>query len=152
MNRLPCVVLTVGEDDINPATDLLSRFFSEEGLRETAATISDRLRQMVADPFHWIGMAWLNGVPVGVVTLTTMLYVEWGRLGEIGDLYVLPSARRSGIGAMLVNAATAKCRSLGCSAVSVTVTPEGEARHALSRYYARLGFSASGEIFYHALP
>jgi len=29
----------------------------------------------------------------GVRTATTMLYVEWGRLAEIGDLYVLPEQR-----------------------------------------------------------
>ena len=43
-----------------------------------------------ADPYHWIALAWRDGTTVGVVTVTTMLYVEWGRLGEIGDLYVLP--------------------------------------------------------------
>jgi ribosomal protein S18 acetylase RimI-like enzyme len=26
-----------------------------------------------------------------------MLYIEWGHLGEIGDLYVLPEARGNGI-------------------------------------------------------
>jgi hypothetical protein len=36
---------------------------------------------------HWHGAtAGLSAI----VTVTTMLYVEWGRLGEIGDLYVLP--------------------------------------------------------------
>jgi GNAT superfamily N-acetyltransferase len=48
-----------------------------------------------------------------VVTVTTMLYVEWGRLGEIDDLYVLPSARRKGIAAALIDAAKAKCRIAG---------------------------------------
>jgi len=48
-----------------------------------------------ADPYHWIALAWRDGTTVGVVTVTTMLYVEWGRLGEIGDLYVLPKARRA---------------------------------------------------------
>jgi hypothetical protein len=33
----------------------------------------------------------------GIVTVTTMLYVESGRLGEIGDLYVLPESRMKGL-------------------------------------------------------
>ena len=97
-----------------------------------------------ADPYHWIALAWRDGTTVGVVTVTTMLYVEWGRLGEIGDLYVLPKARRSGVGTALVDVAKAACRDLGCSAVSVTITPEGEARHRLTSFYRRLGFTASG--------
>jgi GNAT superfamily N-acetyltransferase len=68
-------------------------------------------------------------VTVGVMTVTTMLYMAWGRPGEIGDLYVLPGSRRSGIAAALIEAGKAKCRALGCSAISVTITSEGEERH-----------------------
>jgi GNAT superfamily N-acetyltransferase len=107
---------------------------------------------MLAAAHHWIGLAWVDGVAIGVVTVTTMLYVEWGRLGEIGDLYVLPTARRKGIATALIDAAKAKCRELGCSAVSVVITPEGEARHGLTCYYERFGFVGSGRsIITHVL-
>jgi GNAT superfamily N-acetyltransferase len=81
---------------------------------------------MLVDPHHWIGLALLDGDCVGVVTVTTMLYIEWGRLGEIGDLYVLPEFRRSGVGAALIAAAKMKCRELGCSTVSMVVTNEAD--------------------------
>ena len=45
---------------------------------------------------------------------------------------------------MRINAAKTKCRELGWSAVSVTITPEGDARHGLTRFYRRLGFVGSG--------
>ena len=32
-------------------------------------------------PYHWIGLAWANGVAVGVITVTTMLYIELGAPG-----------------------------------------------------------------------
>ena len=64
--------------------------------------------------------------------------------GEIGDLYVQPEARRRGVGAALIDAAKAKCRELGCSAVSVTITPDDEARHGLTSFYRRFGFVGSG--------
>ena len=32
-----------------------------------------------------------------LITVSTVLYVEWGRLGEIGDLYVLLEHRRCGL-------------------------------------------------------
>jgi GNAT superfamily N-acetyltransferase len=41
-----------------------------------------------------------------------MLYIEWGRLREIGDLYVIPEARNAEIGTALINAAKAKCRNV----------------------------------------
>jgi GNAT superfamily N-acetyltransferase len=69
-----------------------------------------------------------------------------GRLGEIGDLYVLPEHRRNGLARRLVEHAKAWCRTQGCSAVSVTITPAGERRHRLSHFYAELGFVQSGPI------
>jgi GNAT superfamily N-acetyltransferase len=132
------------ESEVDTAVALLVRFFAEEGFSGTPAAIAANTRRLWADPYHWIGLAWRNGTAVGVVTVTTMLYVEWGRLGEIGDLYVLPESRRSGVASALIGAAKAKCRDLGCSAVSVTVTPEGETRHSLTTFYRRLGFAFSG--------
>jgi hypothetical protein len=41
-------------------------------------------------PHHWIALAWRVGKAVGIVAVTTMLYVEWGRLDEIGDLLCYP--------------------------------------------------------------
>jgi len=99
---------------------------------------------MLDDATCWVGIARRDGAPVGIVTVTTMLFVEWGRLGEIGDLYVLPDYREHGIGNALVDAATAWCLAAGCSAVSVVVTPDGEERHALSHFYGRAGFSTTG--------
>jgi GNAT superfamily N-acetyltransferase len=46
-----------------------------------------------------------------------MLYVEWGRRGEIGDLYVLPEFRMKGIARALVEAAIHWCRSRRCSSL-----------------------------------
>jgi len=75
-----------------------------------------------------------------------VLYVEWGRLGEIGDLYVLPEHRRKGLARRLVEHAKAWCRAQGCSAISVTITAAGERRHSLTQFYARLGFAQSDRI------
>jgi GNAT superfamily N-acetyltransferase len=130
--------------EIDAAVALLVRFFAEEGFSGTAETIAANTRLLWVDPYHWIALAWRDRSAVGVVTVTTMLYVEWGRLGEIGDLYVLPEARRSGLASALIDAAKAKCRDFGCSAVSVTITPEGETRHNLTSFYRRFGFVSPG--------
>jgi GNAT superfamily N-acetyltransferase len=120
------------------------RFFAEEGFTGSRSIISENVHRLLADPHHWIGLAWVDLVAVGVVTVTTMLYIEWGRLGEIGDLYVIASARRRDIATALIDAARLKCRTLGCSAISVVITPEGDARHGLPAFYERFGFIESG--------
>jgi GNAT superfamily N-acetyltransferase len=126
------------------AIALLARFFAEEGFATPAAEIARNLRDMLADGSCWSALAVETATPVGVVTVTTMRYVEWGLLGEIGDIYVLPAWRRRGIAATMIGVALDWSSGKGCSAVSVTVTPEGEKRHTLSQFYARLGFESAG--------
>jgi len=126
------------------AVALLARFFREEGFATPPARIAANFDQMLADPLYLCAVAIAGRAPVAVVTVTTMLYVEWGRLGEIGDLYVVPEHRRRGIARQLVDHAKAWCRRQNCAAVSVTITPIGEERHRLSRFYAGIGFEPSG--------
>src|SRR5262249_47733753 len=73
---------------------------------------------MLADPFCWSALAVDGETVQGIVTVSTVLYVEWGRLGEIGDLYVLQEHRRKGLARRLVEHAKSWCRTQGCSAVS----------------------------------
>src|SRR6266404_2128250 len=96
MKSSTCQVRDLAEAEMDIAVALMSRFFAEEGFAGTAETITANTRRLWADPYHWIGLAWRDREAVGVITVTTMLYVAWGRLGEIGDLYVLPEARRNG--------------------------------------------------------
>jgi GNAT superfamily N-acetyltransferase len=128
------------------AVDLLVRFFREEGFTTPASRIVENLDRMLVDPSCWCALAVAGSTPQAVVTVSTVLYVEWGRLGEIGDLYVLPEHRRRGLAKRLVEQAKAWCRARGCSAVSVTITPAGERQHQLSRFYAHLGFEQSGRM------
>jgi GNAT superfamily N-acetyltransferase len=73
---------------------------------------------MLSDSSCWCALAVVDGEARAVITVSTVLYVEWGRLGEIGDLYVLPEYRRRGLAQRLVAAAKDWCRAKGCSAVS----------------------------------
>ena len=69
---------------------------------------------MRRDDNHWVAVALNKGHFVGIVTVTSMLYIEWGRLGEIGDLYCrrraataspAASSKRRLIGAVRADAA-----------------------------------------------
>jgi len=87
MDKLSCQVLTVDDVGLEGAIDLLSRFFNRRGFSENRSIIAANTRRMNAAPFHRVGLAWTDNTAVGVVTVTMMLYIEWGRLGEIGDPY-----------------------------------------------------------------
>jgi GNAT superfamily N-acetyltransferase len=138
------MIIPVDDKRAESAVGLLHRFFQEEGFAGDRTAIAANLGVLRRDPHHWAAIAVVEGHAIGIVTVTTALYVEWGRLGEIGDLYVLPEARRRGIARALVRASLNWCRAQGCSAVAVTITAEGEAAHGLSRFYARFGFEPSG--------
>jgi GNAT superfamily N-acetyltransferase len=129
-----------------PAVELLARFFREEGFATPRPRIAENLDRMLADPYCWCALAVADGIAQAVVTVSTVLYIEWGRLGEIGDLYILPEYRRRGLARLLVERAKDWCRAQGCSAVGVTITPIGEQRYRLSQFYARLGFEMSGRM------
>lgn len=139
------VIAPVAPRTVEAAVDLLNRFFQEEGFAVDRATIAANLSALMDDPWHWAAIAQEpDGRPIGVITVSTMLYIEWGRLGEIGDLYVAPDARGRGVARALVDAALVRCRDFACSAVLVTTTPEGEAAQGLSRFYCKLGFAPTG--------
>jgi GNAT superfamily N-acetyltransferase len=140
--------------DIKPVTDesrpvaiaLLERFFREEGFATPPPLIAENFDRMLSDPWCWCALAVADGTALAVMTVSSVLYVEWGRLGEIGDLYVLPAHRRRGVARLLVERAKDWCRVHGCSAVAVTITPIGEQHYRLSKFYARLGFELSGRM------
>jgi GNAT superfamily N-acetyltransferase len=141
---MPSEIQVVSAETRDTAAELLARFFREEGFATPPPRIAENLDRMLADPSCWCALAFEDGAARAVVTVSTTLYVEWGRLGEIGDLYVLPAHRRRGLARRLVEHAMAWCRTNGCAAVSITITPLGERRHQLSQFYARLGFEQTG--------
>jgi GNAT superfamily N-acetyltransferase len=131
---VPGEVQAVTGDSRVAAVELLVRFFREEGFGTPPPRIAENLDRMLADPSCWCALAIEGGVAQAVVTVSTLLDIEGGRLAEIGDLYVLPEHRRRGLARRLVEHAKAWCRAQGCSAVSITITPPGERRHQLADF------------------
>jgi GNAT superfamily N-acetyltransferase len=69
--------------------------------------------------------------------------IEFGWQAEIGDLYVLPSARGQGLASNLVEHCIGWARAKGARSLAVTVTTQG-AGQGLDRFYRALDFQGDG--------
>jgi len=69
-------------------------------------------------------------------------YIEVrGERGYLGLLSVDPARQRSGLGALMVNAAENRARELGCSAMDLRIV---NVRIELPAFYQRLGYQETG--------
>src|SRR5262249_22070422 len=84
------------------ALSLLARFFAEEGFDTPPGQLHVNLVGMMQDATCRVTLAWRNGVPIGVATMSMVRSTEFGLISEIQDLYVLPEARLSGVARALV--------------------------------------------------
>ena len=126
------------------AVALLERFFREEQFPLPAVGLESRVRQYLELPGHAVFLASVNARPIGVATVATTFGLEYGWLAEMEDLYVLQEERRAGVGRALVEFAVRWSADRDCSAMIVTITPEGQASHDLVGFYEHLGFSDRG--------
>jgi ribosomal protein S18 acetylase RimI-like enzyme len=150
--------VTVGEvaycrilpgQDTAAAEELLVRFFREEGFDTPPETIRANCRQLVKQESCVLVLAEAGFSAVGVATISLNFGIEFGWLGEMGDLYVLPKFRGRGVARGLIREIERFLKSRNVAGYQVTVTPHARRAHSLQNFYARLGFEAEGrEILY----
>ena len=87
-----------------------------------------------------------DGEVVGVSQLIVFRHLQskGGLCGEVESVHVHPDWRGQGIGRVLMGAAVARARALGCYRVQLT---SDNARPDAHRFYAALGFEASHQGF-----
>ena len=129
---------------------LLERFFAEEGFDAPPEQMRAELEELITADGSAVFLAWLDEEAVGVATVTTARGIELGLAAELEDLYVVPRARGTGVGASLIDAVKHWCRLQGCSVVAVVITPEGEQTHNLLAYYGSHVFRDSGRRLLYA--
>ncbi len=142
------------------ASDLLRRFFAEEGLDVPAARQGAGLAAALDDPRCAVLLAWRSGAaeqpgladaspgvaptdpgaPAGIACASWRTSVEHVRVAEIGALYVLPAARGRGVATALIQAVADWAADQGCGACRVAVGPEGELSHGVTGFFTARGF------------
>jgi hypothetical protein len=70
------MIAEIGDGQIEAATNLLHRFFCEEGFAGDRELIRTNLHALRNDPHHWVAGSDVNGQMIGIVTVTTMPYVD----------------------------------------------------------------------------
>ena len=139
-------------EDTTAAEDLLIGFFREEGFDTPPETIRANCRELARQDICALFLAETGPSPAGVSTISLNFGIEYGWLGEMGDLYVLPEFRGRGVARGLISEIEGFLKSHGASGYQVTVTPYARRAHALQHFYARLGFGAEGrQILYKGL-
>jgi len=139
--------------DVAALAELIGRFFSEEGFGTSPAEVTVRMPEFLATHGNVAFLALDGDTAVGVSTVTSTYGLEFGRVGEIEDLYVLPAHRGRGVATALLGHAMLWAREQGFDALEVVVTPKDYAKKdRLVRWYARLGFADTGRVVLHYGP
>jgi GNAT superfamily N-acetyltransferase len=138
-------------DDTEAAEILLVQFFREEAFSTPESIIRSHCRKMAEVETCGLFLAEAAGEPSGVATVSMQFGIEFGWLGEMGDLYVLPARRRQGVARALVCGVEEFLRARGATGYQITLTQHAQV-HGLRAFYTKLGFAQEGrEILYRNL-
>ena len=129
-------------EDAPLVTRLLRAFFSHEG--RVIKHLDQNVDAILVDPGR--GFFTLAG-DRGVATTTIRISAGGGCSAEIEEIWVQPSARGQGVGAMLLHDAVAECRRRGIDAIELRVTPDDE-EVGIPTFYTKQGFRHGGRLIY----
>lgn len=145
--RIRIDTLTIEDADI--VFDWVLRLLQELGEEGEELGELDRKTVLSAwkqrkDLYHVLVARESKGQIVGVLTLSIAfaIYAN-GEYGVIDEMYVDPTYRSGGVGAMLVDAAISIGKEKGWNRIDVTA-PESERWTRTRRFYEKLGFVFTG--------
>lgn len=116
----------------------IARLTSQLGYDVPDAEVAARLARILPGAGQRFFVAEHDGRPVGWLHAAITEYVETGRFVVVAGLVVDRGARRTGIGALLMQHAEAWARELGCPVVRLSSSAGRTAAH---RFYERLGYT-----------
>lgn len=146
MNRPELTIRRAAPEDVEAVAALLDayrQFYGREpDLDSARAFLRERLRRN--ESIVYVAED-AGRVPVGFAQLfPSFSTVALGRTFVLNDLYVVPTARRRGVGAALLGSATAFCKDNGAVRVSLTTQTTNTAAQSL---YAGSGWTLQTEYY-----
>ena len=146
----PAITLRHAEEADLPAVVRLFAIPDEGNLKDEDPSTplppcyAEALSSIAHDPRNMLVVAERDGAVIGAFHLTILQYVAYrgGRIAQIENVIVDPSARRLGVGATMMAWAIDEARRQGCFRVQLT---SNKARTRAHRFYERLGFKATHE-------
>jgi GNAT superfamily N-acetyltransferase len=148
-SRVDVVVAVVGEVDLAELLPLVRAYCDFYEVAPTDAELLALSRALIADPRRE-GVQFLartgTGSPAGFATVFwTWDTTEGGRIGVMNDLFVVPTARGSGVAEALVSACRRACRDHGAVRLNWITAPTNARAQAV---YDRIGATREQWISY----
>jgi GNAT superfamily N-acetyltransferase len=148
------VIAEVGEEDLADLLPLMAAYCEFYGAAPGADSLLALSRTLLADHerdgLQLIARRRERGAALGFATL----YWSWstlraGRIAVMNDLYVVPEARGTGVGAALIDACRERCRERGMSRLEWRTAPDNVRAQ---RLYDSVGAQRSEWIDYGLEP
>ncbi len=137
------VVIEVAEKATEQLAEAVSALNRQLSSRPRVLSV-DELTELVESEATRLLVAYLDGAPVGMLTLVTYA-IPTGVRARIEDVVVDEAARGRGVAFELTEAAVELARRAGARTVDLTSRPE---RAAANRLYRRAGFEVRESVSY----
>jgi aminoglycoside 6'-N-acetyltransferase I len=125
--------------------DLATAFYTEDGFTTPVWQLRENLLVLLDSDSARVAVACGRDDEIVGFAITTLSFgLEYGRIAELEDLFVVPGQRRRGIGGVLIDDSAGWAKSRGCHALELVVAPTGSNVPQLFGYYARQGFTDEG--------
>lgn len=140
-------------EDIDAVAGLLVAIDNHYGVDPTpplAAQIRHVEQRMLGlGSSTYVGLGHFEGAPSGLALFAPVhMGVDRGGIVFLKDLFVMPNARRKGLGRALMSLIASVGADLGCSRIDFSVHPENAAARAL---YDRLGGTGDPDRMYYLI-
>lgn len=131
--------------ELQTVLDLATAFYIEDGFTTPVWRLRENLLVLLDSDSARVAVACGRDDEIVGFAITTLSFgLEYGRIAELEDLFVLPAHRHRGIGTVLTDDGAEWARSRGCHALELVVAPNGNDVGHLIDYYARRGFTDGG--------
>ncbi|MBF6302075.1 GNAT family N-acetyltransferase [Nocardia amamiensis] len=144
MTITPPVVRAAGPVDLSAVLELAVAFYSEDGFTTGEGELRDNLAMLLASSAARIAVAHSADQLLGFAITTTGFGLENGLVAELQDLFVVPAARRRGVGGRLIEDSVGWAHERGCRSLELVIAPNGGEVGHLFAYYLARGFQDEG--------